>query len=139
MGMKRDEFKSFGTYVGGHPDADITLSDMQIYKEKNMIRFYQGNLLISTPTLKFSIDADKIINIEIEDATSIEKRLTVGRLLLVGVFAFAWKKKEKNELSFVVIDWNDGRFDHSTTFSFEGQNAMQKANIARNNLINFCK
>jgi hypothetical protein len=44
-------------------------------------------------------------------------------------------QKKKNELAFVVIDWNDGRFDHSTTFNIEGMDAMQKANILRNQLI----
>ena len=49
------------------------------------------------------------------------------------------EKKKKNEIAFVVINWNDGRFDHATTFSFDGKDAMQLANTARNNLISMCK
>lgn len=138
-GLKSEGFKPIGTYVGGHPDVNETIHYMQIYQEGKTIRFYSSMSATFAPVLKFSIDADSIKNIQIEDSSSIEKRLTVGRLMLVGVFAFAWKKKEKKELVFVVIDWNDGRFDHATTFSFEGANAMQSANTARNNLISFCR
>jgi hypothetical protein len=68
----------------------------------------------------------------------MEKRITLGRVLLVGIFALAWRKKKKNELAFVTIEWKE-KFENSTIFSFEGQEAMQKANTARNELIKMCR
>lgn len=60
-------------------------------------------------------------------------------MILVGVFAFAWKKKKKNEIAFVEIDWKKGKFNNETMFCFEGENAVQRANKARNGIIKFCQ
>ena len=109
--------------------------EVQIYSNE------KGDLIISFSFFYFfyrTIVIENIKNITVEDASSIEKKITVGRLLLVGVFALAWRKKKTNELAFVVTEWNDGKFDHSTTFSFEGKEAMTKANTARNSLIKMC-
>ena len=127
------------SYVGWHPDCDATVLDLYCALSGGKICFYSlgGNNL--NPGLVFSIKTEAIQNIELEDATSIENKVTLGRLVLVGIFALAWKKKKKNELAFVVVKWNDGRFDHSTIFSCEGENAMQKANSLRNLLIRFAK
>jgi hypothetical protein len=43
--------------------------------------------------------------------------------------------KKKNEIMELSINWNDGRFEHTTLFSFENNDAMQNVNIARNGLI----
>lgn len=45
------------------------------------------------------------------------------------------EEKEKNELAYLTIEWNDGKFDHETIFEFEGVGSMQNANTARNKLI----
>ena len=87
------------------------------------------------PKYKGAIPINSIKEILIEDATTIENKVTLGRVILVGIFALAWKKKKKNELSFVTIQWTKERFNHTTIFSFEGSNAMQIANKVRNRLI----
>ena len=60
-------------------------------------------------------------------------------MLLVGPLAFAWKKKEKKECAYIIIQWNDGRFNHETLFEFTGTGSIQSANTGRNNLINSIK
>ena len=137
-GFNINGLKPFGTYVGGHPSKNENSDHTYILKEDNMIGFYK-RLMAERPNKIFSISVESITSINIEDATTMEKRITLGRVLLVGVFALAWKKKKKNELAFIVIDWNDGKFDHATTFSFDGSNAAQLANTARNELIKMCQ
>lgn len=139
-GRKDSDFISSGsaTYVGGHPDMDQNFSDVHFLVENDNIKFYHKPAL-KYPVLKFSIENARIQAINVEDATSIEKKLTVGRIFLVGIFAFAWKKKKKNELAFVTIEWNDGRFNHTTIFNFEGRDAMVRSNTFRNKLINAIK
>jgi hypothetical protein len=127
--------KTDASYVGGHPMRDTMIPDLYCALSDNKLRFYSLGGSKVGPGLVFSIPKDAIQNIELEDASSIEHKVTLGRIILVGVFALAWKKKEKNELAFVIIKWNDGKFDHSTIFSCEGQNAMQKANTLRNLFI----
>ena len=76
-----------------------------------------------------------IKNISIEDASTIQRRPTVVRFLALGILAFAWQKKKKDEQAYLVIEWNDGRFDHDTIFEYTGIGSTQKANEARNKII----
>ena len=132
-------YQTKASYAGGHPDVDNNFNSVAYVFEDENLKFYTMPISYEMPTFKFSIKKDDMKNISLEDASTIENRVTLGRVLLVGVFALAWRKKKKNELAFVVIDWNDGKFDHSTTFSFEGTDAAQQANAFRNALISLCR
>ncbi len=136
-GLKLSDFKNCGTYVGGHPSIDETVEGIAIRKEENVLKLYHFPNKFTIPKYITEIPIDTIADIKVEDASSIESKLTVGRLFLVGIFAFAWKKKKKNELAFVTIEWKE-KFEHNTIFSFEGKEAMQNANTARNQLIKLC-
>lgn len=135
MDLMKDDLKNIGSYVGGHPEINDAIEKTSFVSEDKQISLYDMGSGFEVPVLKASISKDEIKDVTIEDSSSIENKITVGRLFLVGIFALAWKKKKKNELAFVVITWNDGKFDHNTTFSFEGEDAMKKANTARNELI----
>ena len=141
-GIGYHQFVSLGTYGGGHPNLDKTVENVYFRKEDNAIVLYCIPVMnISMPDKIFNgeIPIEDIDNITIEDASSIEKKITVGRIFLVGIFALGWKKKKKNELAFLVIEWKKGKFEHATTFSFEGKEAFQNANTARNKLISYCE
>ena len=137
-GIDIDDFVKIGTYVGGHPNKNENSDYCFVDKSGKDLVFYR-KIITEPPVEIFRISIESVKNITIEDASSIEKKVTLGRVLLVGVFALAWKKKKKNEIAFVVIEWNDGRFDNSTTFSIEGSDSMQTANTARNELIKICR
>lgn len=124
----------FAQYLGGHPEINRS--------GRSCIRIIDKSIVIcdGTPGMGKkrwgAIDGDSVTNIIIEDKSTIEHRVTMGRLLTVGVFAFAWKKKKKNNDAFLIIEWKIGdRFSNETIFEFEGKNAMQMANIARNKII----
>lgn len=134
-----DFFDTKSTYVGGHPEQDVNLKNILYRKNENELLFYSRETQLSEPVYKFSISIDNVENILIEDASSMENKITLGRFILVGVFALAWRKKKKNELAFVIIDWKDNKFSHSTIFNFEAKDAMQLANTFRNKLIKDCK
>ena len=136
-GLKVSDFKKCGAYVGGHPLLNETIQGMTAIKQEDQLMLFEFPSISVVPKHKANIPIDKITNIQVEDSSSIEKKLTIGRLFLVGIFAFAWKKKKKNELAFVTIQWKD-KFENNTIFSFEGKDAMQNANTARNALINLC-
>lgn len=139
-GLNLARFKEMGSYVGGHPSKNDAIEYCNAYKNEDKIDIYNYRKFYNQePKKLFSIEHKSIKSIDIEDATTMENKVTLGRVLLVGVFALAWRKKKKNEIAFVVINWNDGRFDHATTFSFDGKDAMQLANTARNNLISMCQ
>jgi len=135
-GLKIEDFKrTLSNYVGGHPDANDTIQKISYRVDNEDVIFCEHDYP-AMPEKKFVINKHSIKNITVEDASSIENKITLGRVVLVGIFALAWRKKEKKELAFVVVEWNDGRFEHSTTFSFDGiGNAMTHANTMRNGLI----
>ena len=140
-GMNYVQFVSLGTYVGGHPGIDNNIDNIFCRKENEYLELYRIPVMdVSMPEkiAQSTIPINSINNITVEDASSIEKKVTLGRVILVGIFALAWRKKKKNELAFLVIEWKKGKFEHTTTFSFEGKNAMQIANTARNKIINIC-
>jgi hypothetical protein len=122
---------AFGMFVGGHPDINDTIKMGHIIANENM-------LAICNQYYKplGEIPKDKIKNILFEDASTFGSRVSAGRMLLVGIFAFAWKKKTKNSQYYVVIEWNDGRFDHSTAFLFE---QSKSANVFRNSIIKWAR
>lgn len=135
QGLSLSSFTNIGKYVGGHPKYDREVGNVSVKDEKSKVSFYKQETPISMPQYLFDINKSSIKSITVEDASSIERKITLGRVVLVGVFALAWRKKKKNEVAFLLIEWSDGRFDHSTSFVFETKDAMQKCNSARNNLI----
>ena len=140
QGLSLSDFKQTkASYAGGHPDVNNNFPSIAYLSKDGDLKFYTMPVSFQMPVLKFKIKKDAVKNISLEDASTMENKVTLGRILLVGVFALAWRKKKKNELAFVVIDWNDGKFDHSTTFSFEGKDATQEANRFRNELIAICR
>lgn len=143
-GITEKEFISdAGQYIFGHPEID-----KQHFK-KTTLALQEGNIVIyqnlSDTTFALSSSGkienvrESVKNIEVEDSSTIERRATFGRMLAVGVFAFAWKKKKVNELAFVTIEYNDGKFKHEVTFKVEGKDSLNKANSIRNKLITWCK
>jgi len=127
-----------GKYIAGHPDIDKSIEKTSIFHAGNNIEIMEEEIEYKCEK-KAVIEITKIKNIIVEDESSIEKKVTVGRLLAVGVFAFALKKNVKNELAYLTLEWNDGKFDHETIFEFAGSDAMQKANTARNKLIRIAR
>lgn len=56
---------------------------------------------------KIFLNRKDITKISVEDQSTLESRVGFKRLLLVGIFAFAWKKRTTVPLSFLVIDYTD--------------------------------
>ena len=136
-GYNPDEFIDSGKLLTGHPAVDTSKQFTYMYIKDGVINIHekinaQSEIII--PHFA-SIPCDKIKDVVIEDATTIEKRITATRLLAVGIFAFALKKKQKNELAYLTIKWNDGKFDHETIFEFSGTSAAELGNAARNKII----
>ena len=130
LGITQNDLTQIGDYVSGHPNIDNSKNSVSYIISNNNIEFYdvQISLLAKTPL-------EQIKDVYIEDASTIEKRISAGRLLLVGVFALAWQKNKKNEMAFLILKLNDGRFDHECIFQFNGKDAISTANAKRNVLI----
>lgn len=116
-------------YKCGHPMLD----DQRLLN----MALKGGNILLLGVTGKqvAGIEGRLVKNIAAEDQSTFERRVTLTRLALVGIFAFALKKRKKDELAYLTIEWGDGRFEHQTMFEFSGFGSMNTANKIRNKII----
>lgn len=127
------DLKYSGTYVSGHPSIDDSIKETYLLLGKEDVKIFigPGNLL------KGRVPKESITNVVMEDSSTIQNRVTVGRLLMTGIFAFAWKKKTKQECAYFIIEWDKGQFKNETIFEFEGKGSIQKANALRNKFISY--
>jgi len=137
MGYFTYQSTSTDRYIAGHPSLNAPIQKTVIFFTDTSLDIFDSSTL--TQRKVATILKEDVTNILIEDKTTIERRVTVARLLLTGIFAFALKKKQVNELAYLIIEWNEGRFKHETIFEFEGKDSMEKANTARNSLIRVLK
>jgi hypothetical protein len=137
-GYTADGKVNMGKYIAGHPDLDAPIHPCCIYSKNGTLFLFEDKPL-DNPILRAEINLLQIKNISVEDKSTMEKKVTLGRFLAVGLFALAWQKDTKNEMAFVLIDWSDGQFDHETLFEYSTKNAMELANTARNMLMRCVK
>lgn len=119
-----------GKYIAGHP---------YIHKEEPLTVIYPKDakliLMRETPlreTIRLGkIEKSAIRSVVVEDKTTVERRVTLTRALLLGIFALAWQKKKTHECAYLVIEWVDGPVVHETMFEFEGPSARARAEKAK--------
>ncbi len=138
--LEIDQIFDAGKYLTGH--SQITTSNVKVYVySKNDILYIAENS-VNIKELG-SIPLKEITNVTLEDASTIEKRVTATRLLTLGVFAFAAQKNEKHKLFYLVISWKEGKFDQDTIFEFEEPQvvpknqptALQNANVLKSEIM----
>ncbi len=132
-------FGSFGNYIGGHPAIQQPVPGILFRKNSNCCLFFYRNHDYNPPELKFKIKIRSFSNISVEDFSSFDKRRRNGGIKLTPEAEALLKKKKKDQTALVTIDWTDGESDHSTVFSFDGSDAVKKANTAKENLLQALK
>jgi len=132
LGISNSDIIITGKLNCGHPDINKVIAESALAKINETLKILDVGY---GAEVMAEIKPEQIKNVIIEDVSTMQSRVTVGRILVTGVFAFAIPKKEKTEISYLIIEWNDGRFDHETIFEFYGVGAIQKANTARNSII----
>ncbi len=91
-------------YKGGHPslpkEGDCTL------------KMTNDSVTLSISLARYAtIDYATINNISFETAEQIGKRITATRLLTLGVFALAFKKKTKDSEKYLTIEFSENGID----------------------------
>lgn len=147
----------FCQYIGGHPKRDReSLASVWFGAKDGKLIFFEGDTIFkkkgilsgegrinsddevnffleSKLTHLFDIPIDDIKDILYFDETT---KNTIGAF--VG-YSVAIPIRIKHEEAVVLIVWNDGRYDHSTEFRFNGvftgNNANRRANTLRNVFI----
>lgn len=96
-------------YKGGHPalpkEGDCTL------------KMTNDSVTLSISLARYAtIDYATINNISFETAEQIGKRITATRLLTLGVFALAFKKKTKDSEKYLTIEFSENGIDSAVLF-----------------------
>ncbi len=96
-------------YKGGHPLLD---------KEKGCTLQISNDYLSITCGGKVAgIQYEDITGIHYETAEQINRRITATRILALGVFALAFKKKQKDTTKYLTIDFKESGLDCTTVIS----------------------
>lgn len=115
-------------YIAGLPNADEPATDVDCAITKNNFVFFA-----ETNKELGKIPRNSINQIIVDDKTKIAQRLTVTRMLALGIFSLAAPKKKTYIEFCLVIDWQDNRgIRQNTIFEFTGDEANKNANRAAN-------
>ena len=108
-------------YMGGYGDMK---------KVKGKLTFYQKQTEFSSPlSTKFTIPNTTIADVAIEGKNEVHRRITVTRLLAVGIFAFLIKKKNKDKEAYITLVLSDGQ---EVIFFVDDKSPMElKTKLAR--------
>lgn len=87
-------------YMGGYGDYR---------KAKGSVTFYQKQTEFSSLMTKFTIQNSSVRDVVVEGKSEVNRRVTVTRLLAVGIFAFALKKKNTDKEAYITIELTDGQ------------------------------
>lgn len=90
-------------YMGGYGDQKKSAGNLYFYEERVDFK------VALNPKSSFTISTADITNIAIEGKDEVNRRVTVTRLIAVGIFAFALKKKSKDQEAFVTLELSDGQ------------------------------
>lgn len=136
-GIDTSEILFTAAYLCGHPKIDALQDSVSVLLSGAEFEIWRlpAGFDGFDPECLGAIPALGLINALVEDQTTVEHRVTVGRMLAVGLFAIAWRKQKKTESAYLTLEWSDGRFQHETVFAFTGAGAMQAANTARNAVL----
>jgi len=128
--LKAIDTVHIGKYIAGLPTANTPTDVVEcaITNESFIFLAGFGDELGRIPR-------DMINQIIVDDKSQISQRLTVTRMLTLGIFSLAAPKKKKDIEFCLVIDWNDERgIRNNTIFEFTGSTSNTLANTAANTL-----
>jgi hypothetical protein len=126
---------AIGTYLAGLADRDGPLPEVLCAVTPTDLVFVGG-----FGQELGRIARDSINNVILEDKSQITQRLTVTRMLVLGVFSLAAPKQEKQLDFCVMIDWDDEQgVRQNTVFEFAGVASQASAHRAVNALRNAVK
>lgn len=134
-GISHNDFAPMGNYIGGHPGSDDIINSTVFKKNSDCCLFFYKDHSYNLPEYKFKIKIKSFKDISVEDLPSIEQKLTSGTITLTHPALNVLKKKKNGQMAFITLNWTDGQSGHTIVFSFEGKDAMQKANIAKDNFL----
>ena len=107
-------------YKGGHP---------ALKKEKDCtLKITNEDITISYGISQGKIDFSSITGMHYETAEQISRRVTATRLLTLGVFAFAFKKKKKDSEKYLTVEFTNNNYKTRENVQIESEETIKEKN-----------
>ena len=103
-------------YMGGYGGQDKSTGSLTLYQ--NQAEFKD----MLSKRRSFTIDNKDIADVAVEGEVEVNRRVTVTRLLALGIFAFALKKKSTHKDAYITIVLADGQ---EAVFHTKGKSPME--------------
>lgn len=100
-----------GKYLGGHPNLLNSFEGIIIVKKNGI--FIEESF---SPVNYLHIPIEKIISAEFKTDKEISKDVTLTRLLTIGVFALAFKKKRVEETNYLILTYDEEGIENKIIF-----------------------
>lgn len=84
-----------------------------------------------------TIPYTSITAVNAENHSGIKKIFSLGKFILIGVYAFAWLKKEPKERGYLVIKWMENGDEHAAVFMNEEEGALANVGLARKAILSW--
>lgn len=113
-----------GEFMGGYNQHKKSVGSLTFYQKQTEF----GGVMLNKKHW-FIIPNSEIEDIAFEGKDDVNRRVTVTRLLTVGLFAFALKKKSEEKEAFVTIELADGQ---EVIFHVNGKSPLElKGKLAK--------
>lgn len=90
-------------YMGGYDGHKKALGNLSFLEQKIEFKVALNN------HASFNIPISDVINIEIEGKDQVSRRVTVTRLIAIGIFAFALQKKREDKDGYITLELSGGQ------------------------------
>lgn len=120
-------------YWTGHPDI-IEPKYVDVILSSSHIVFVENNNQIYTKLA--DIKYDQITNIETLDESETKRKVSGLETIAFGYVAANMSAKNvKVPIFYLIIEWNDGKYEHKTSIKFDKQTAVSDSNSLRSLII----
>lgn len=96
-------------YIGGHQSANKACKGTLTVNNNSVI--FRGGILS-----KFEIPISEITGSSLQTQEQISRNVTLGRLLMFGIFAVGMKKKKVDTTKYLVITYKENGVENSIVF-----------------------
>ena len=130
----------YGQYLQGIPNQN-EVGPIRIIPSKEGISIRYVNIFSpEKERVLINLKKEEILDFSVEDQSTIESKISLSRMLLVGVFALAWKKRKTNPMAFILIKYKDDvGLEQTITLSSTKKDSFQTYNNIKYNLYKLWK
>ena len=110
-------------YIGGHPEMPNQLGGefTELILDSSILAFQDWHNVL------FEIPIKDITDVRVETQGQIEHRVTVSRMLAVGILAFGMKKREDRRIWFLLVSFKN-KLGETSTAIFQSYRSQEMAN-----------